>query len=397
MRLGAFLGAAYSGGRLCMGLRTSPILGQLTVGALLGPPLADFVPEPSGLQLFGLLGVQLSILEAGLSLDFLVLKKFAFRATVIAVLGIALPLAGAVVIVLVSDHIQRGIDGSSIRAGLAAGAAIAPTSLGVAGKLLADHGELQTPLGQTISIAAILDDVLSLILLAEVTALANPKRTWWTLARPVVLAALFLCGAIVFAITLPMILPHVFRFASERTRGQLGLSLLMASALLLTYLATVAETSFLLAAFLTGVAFAAVENDIARGPWEKDVAHLVSWPFLLFFAATIGFVIPIRVLFARSALAEGALLAFAAVFGKLLCGLGMWPELKRDGLAVAVAMLGRGEFGFLIAAESRRLGLLQEERYASVVWGVLVPTIAAPLLFPAVFRARARAQLEPEA
>lgn len=84
----------------------------------------------------------------------------------------------------------------------------------------------------------------------------------------------------------------------------------------------------------------------------------IEWLSMLFFAATIGFVIPLKDLFAASFLGIGALLATAAFLGTYVW---YWllPHVV-DGLAVGVAMLGRGEFGFLVASQARASGLLSE-------------------------------------
>lgn len=392
MRLATFLGPTYIAGELATLCRTSPIVMYIMVGALLGPPLADFAPIPTGLMLAGLLGIQLSVLHAGVSTRLSDLKHSAIRATIVAVLGVIFPIAGTCIVVCVSDVIAGTFDTSrSLKAAFASGAAIAPTSLGVTARLLEEAGELHTHLGRLISIAAVVDDVISLVLLAQVLAVAAEHPGVWDLLNPVVYSALFIGGALAVAVVLPAVISFVvlkLKLPSSWLPA-LGLSLLLATATVMAYVATLANTSFLLAGYMTGVAFAHLPAHMAVDPWNKHVAIYINWLSLLFFAATIGFVIPLKDLFAASSLGTGALLAVVGVVGKMFCGLALLPNAV-DALAVAVAMLGRGDFGFLIAVQARAAGLLSPHVYAATTWGVLVPTVLAPLVFAPVFRWRNR-------
>ena len=150
---------------------------QFTSGVLLGPALADAVPFIDALQLIGKLGILLLVLEAGLEVDFIGAMSIAPRALGAAVTGVILPVIGSLGVVAAF--------GGSVAQGLAAGAAIAPTSLGFSSQLLSDTGLLSLPLGRLIAAAAVLDDVISLVLLAEVQALADDTASTWDFIFPV--------------------------------------------------------------------------------------------------------------------------------------------------------------------------------------------------------------------
>jgi len=275
------------------------------------------------------------------------------------------------------------------------GSSIAPTSLGVTARLLAEVGELETELGQLVSIAAVFDDVISLVLLSQVIAIAQADPSPWDLVQPVLFSGVFVFGSLLVAAMLPIIVQSIFKALKvpDTLSPKLGIWVLLSVATGMTFVATKAKTSFLLAGYLSGVAFANVSSEIALDPWKKYVQVHIELLSMVFFSGTIGFVIPLRDLFATSSLGIGALLALVSVFGKLLCGLGLLPNIV-DGLAVGIAMLGRGEFGFLIAAQARSFGLLSQRIYAATVWGVLVPTLVTPILFGPVFRWRNKRQRE---
>ncbi|CAN8063071.1 unnamed protein product [Agarophyton chilense] len=390
VRLGLFLASTYAGGELASFVGTSPVAMYIAIGAILGPPLANFVPIPRGLELAGLLGILLSVVDAGLGTRREDLRKSLARGLLVAVLGVLFPIAGAVLIICVVDVIEgRFAVLNTLKTAFAVGSAIAPTSLGVTARLLSEIGELETKIGQLISVAAVIDDVISLVLLSQVLAVAVPTPSVWSLLRPVVFSLVFLIGAATFAKYLPSLLPNVWVKVGfpERYYPHTGLWLLVLLVIAITYLAYIARTSFLLGGYLIGIAFAQVPPFIARDPWKCSASPYVEWLSLLFFSCTVGFVIPLKELFSKSVFGLGALLSISSFFGKLMCGLGLLPN-RIDGIAVAVAMQGRGEFGFLIASQARTSELLSQRMYAATIWGVLVPTIFAPIIFRPVFRWR---------
>lgn len=392
VRLGIFLLCCYIGGEVSGLVGISPIVTYIAVGGLLGPPVANFAPSPMGVQLAGLLGILLSVVDAGLRTKREELKKSLLRALVVAVLGVVFPISGVLLIHCISNVLKGNFDTSrTLKTAFAIGSAIAPTSLGVTARLLKEVGELETRLGQLISVAAVFDDVISLILLSQVIAIASPDPNTWDMVQPVLFSIVFIIGGTFMALLLPMVIPCVWQKAKipEGMYPKLGIWLLLLTTLLLSYLATLSKTSFLLAGYLTGIAFSEIPSSIASDPMERNMTAFIDSFCILFFAGTIGFVIPLRTLFSGSAIAMGALFSTSSVFGKLFCGLGLLPNYI-DGVAVAVAMLGRGEFGFLIASQAQASGLLSQELYAATTWGILVPTLLTPLLFGPVFRWRKR-------
>jgi len=377
--LGVYLFAVRIGGVLCEFVKTSPIVGEIISGALLGPPLANFVPNPDGVMLAGMLGIQLAVIEAGIATPMDVVATLGPRAFLIAVLGILLPIGLSLVAVM-------GFGGKFLEA-FACGAAIAPTSLGVVAKLLKEKNELDTPLGQIISMAAVFDDVLSLILLSFIQKLAIDGIGTWKLVSPIVYAVVFIIGAVAASIIMPRAVNAGKEKVAPDKQAFFCIICLFLFALLLTYLANVAGTSFLLGGYLAGIAFASV-GDIIPNVYTDQVKRIMLWMARLFFAGTIAFAIPLKQMFKTESLGLGMILALIGVFGKMLCGIGTYPRLKEDGLAVGVAMLGRGEFGFLIALEASALGLVTQRQYASTIWGVVIPTILTPILFGPIFNWR---------
>lgn len=401
MRLILFLSAVHLATIISPLLGQSPIPLHIIIGALLGPPLASFAPFPTALSLAGILGLYLSVLHAGLQTDFATVRRDILRAFTIATIGLAIPFGLSVVVVYVwhgitpsdAPWLSKKSGTTTLLAALAAGAAIAPTSLGVVARLLeTERSRAATRLGTLVALAAVIDDVEALVLLAEVQALARESQTAWTFIRPLLVSLGCVVGATLFATILPAGALEKLAHVADITRKpgfHLGLVVVMGVATATTFGATRAGSSGVLAAYVTGLAFARRRDPVVLEVWDASVTPIENMLSALFFAATIGFVVPLKVLVQPRALAAGSALAGVAVIGKLACGLGMAPRWA-DGVAVGAAMLGRGEFGFLIGAAAHADGLLSETEFAAVTWGVLVPTLMAPVVFKMVFRWRAR-------
>ena len=162
-RLALTLAALALGGRLGA-LIDAPLVGEILVGMLLGPDGAGFVPENSAVVLVGDFALCLLVMEGGLSIDIGALNSVGPIAFAIAVSGTMLPIALGVA--------YMSACGYGVMAGVAAGTSLSSTSIGMATKVLQTLGELTSPLGNLVCVAAMVDDVLSLVILAVVSNLS---------------------------------------------------------------------------------------------------------------------------------------------------------------------------------------------------------------------------------
>lgn len=391
VKLSVLLSAAYILGHLFRLAKTSSILGHIVAGAILGPGLLSFAPVPAALALAGVLGALLWTVGYGLTTNLSALHHLAPRALLIALLGILFPLGGGIGTICATHAIERSFEvKQTLRVGFAVGSALTSSSIGVAAGLLAQNGEANSEVGTLIMIATLFNDVITIVLFEEVQVTAAATITAWPILRPVVFALAFIVGAVVAVHFLPVGLEALVPITPipDGAKWRLGLAFVFAAAILGTYAAVSAGTSIFLAGFLVGVAFAdASERDFTK-PWADHVGKNIDWLLLLFFTASIGFSVPVRALFRPDVLALGAVLAFVGTAGKLLCGLG--ARNTTDGVAVGVTMMGRGGFGFLIAGNALKSGILSERIYSATAWGILVPMLLTPALFGVVFRWRGR-------
>jgi Kef-type K+ transport system membrane component KefB len=164
-----FLAAIYVSGQFASRVCRMPsLVGEIFCGILLGPPLAAYAPNPPGFVLFGEIGLVLLVLEAGVDVDLTMLKLIGSRGLLIAVVGSALPIAIGVGIAF-----AYGLD---VKGAIAAGASFGPTSLGIAMNILRAGKMVNTPVGQLVVSAAVIDDMIALVILSQLEALATERE-----------------------------------------------------------------------------------------------------------------------------------------------------------------------------------------------------------------------------
>lgn len=145
------------------------VAGEIIIGVVLGPNAADLVPYESFFRLAGLFGVTLMIFESGLHVDFGMLKEVGAKATGVAILGTLMPLGSGMLLMMAFDDTY-----TLWPVGLACGVTLAPTSVGMALKMLGEKKQLGEKYGQLIIAAAFIDDILSLVALTMLLQVTSP-------------------------------------------------------------------------------------------------------------------------------------------------------------------------------------------------------------------------------
>eukprot|EP00056_Hartaetosiga_gracilis_P013504 m.224615 g.224615 ORF g.224615 m.224615 type:complete len:352 (+) comp13854_c0_seq1:430-1485(+) len=287
--------------------------------------------------------------------------------------------------------------------------------------MLQTAGELNTPLGNLIAVAAMVDDVLSLVILAVLqrlsvinnddvdgesntnvttsmastsmtstsTSLTSTEVNVWLYMEPVVMSIVLIVCGIVLTKVIPTLVKKIpWRTDEQREVGVVVFMLLVTSSLVIA--ASEANTTILLGAFLGGMAFANVPKATDYWSYFTPTNELLTTIFF----ATIGLVIPVQELFDPLSIGYGLLYCIPAVFGKLVTGAFMkeWG----NGLVVGWAMVGRGELGFLMAQESLENELVDKETFIASVWALLVCTLISPLLMRWALRRKRRKGEEEE-
>lgn len=163
-----FLIAIYAAGFIFSRfLRIPALVGEIIAGKLLGPELLNnFVPYPAAFVLLGQIGLILLVLEAGIDMDLATLKIIGPPGFLIGIIGSMVPIGIGISLALTM--------GSSTTEAIAAGASFGATSVGITMNILRGGGIINTPVGQLVIAAAVIDDMIALIVLSELQALIDP-------------------------------------------------------------------------------------------------------------------------------------------------------------------------------------------------------------------------------
>jgi len=219
---------------------------------------------------------------------------------------------------------------------------------------------------------------VALILLSELRALENP--TGLALFRPVGVSLAFATavgGAAVFVIPYGLsrfVLPYLRPDLIDSTL--LLLLFIMAGSLIAALSA--GGASGLMGAFLAGLSFCTIRS--VEHVWKAQVKRLQTWLIRIFFSATIGFDVPVR-LFSKLPVLRRAAVFWAATFGKLLAGLFAVPLALPQATTLGLAMASLGEFSFIVGKSAKtELKLMSEETYAAVTLAVLATIVISPAL-----------------
>ena len=381
-------------GEVAVRMGQPALVGELLAGVALGmivvengatfPILAE-LPENPVFAAVTDLGIFFLMLMAGLELRPKKLAEASGRSVVIAVGGLVLPLALGIGLGLATLPESELRIAQSLFLGVALAITAVPVSVGV----LLSLGRLDTAVGRTIVSAAIVDDVLSLLLLALLTAVLETGQVPDT-------GSLLLLGgkvALFFALAVPAglyLFPWLGRRVAALHGDEFEFSFLVAIGLAYAVLAEALSMHFLIGAFLAGLFF--VRNTIDEETYE-DVFRKVS-------ALTHGFLAPVFFASIGIHLHGGALLdaplfllvlLVAATAGKLL-GAGIPARLggmdRRDALAVGFGMNARGAVELIVADVAFRAGLfalpdppgpIVASLYSAVVITAIVTTLATPI------------------
>ena len=402
--------AAKVGGEICARLNLPSVLGELVGGVIVGVSALNLIVFPEGgettasalmnviqmtahldpaslgavfsseseaLNVLAELGVIILLFEIGLESDLKELIRVGPQAAVVAVVGVVVPfVAGTVGLVFFF-----GID--TIPA-VFAGAALTATSIGITAKVLAEMQQLTSKEGQIIIGAAVLDDVLGIIVLAVVASLAKTGEIEITnVIYLVVGAAIFLVGSIFIG---RLISPLFVTLVDQlQTRGQLIITSLV-FAFILSYIAAAIQLETILGAFAAGLILAETSK---RRELEEQITPIADMLVPVFFV-TVGARTDISVLNPlepanREGLIIASFLVVIAIIGKTITGYAVFGQPGINRLAIGFGMIPRGEVGLVFAGVGAASGVLSESLDAAIIVMVIVTTFIAPPLLRFAF------------
>jgi Kef-type K+ transport system membrane component KefB len=405
--------ASKVGGEICIRLNLPPVLGELLGGVVVGVSALRLLMFPDGstdvanssliidllqstaglaptaaqsvfdrqsevISVLSEIGVIILLFEIGLESSLTELLKVGRQAATVAVVGVAAPFISGVLGMIYIFHAPP-------IAAIFAAAALTATSIGITAKVLSQIGRINTPEGQIIIGAAILDDILGLIVLAVVSGLGQTgKIDVGGIFYLIITATMFLVGAILIGRAITPLLAKIVD--SLQTRGQLIVVSLI-FAFTLAYIATAIHLEGILGSFAAGLVLAETEK---REGIVTDLTPLADAVVPIFFVV-VGARTDLSVLNPidptnREGLLIALFLIVVAVLGKVVTGFVVFGKPNINRLAIGVGMIPRGEVGLIFVSVGATSGLLPPATQAGVVVMVIFTTFLAPPLLRLVFK-----------
>ncbi|MEB3309564.1 MAG: cation:proton antiporter [Snowella sp.] len=381
-----------------------PVLGELVAGVLVGVSALHLIIFPEGglaasdsllmtalqflnglspesvttifesqsevISVLAEIGVIILLFEIGLESDLRQLKEVGVQAIVVACVGVAVPFAAGTLGLMTLFHV------SAIPA-IFAGAALTATSIGITSKVLSELGQLKSKEGQIIVGAAVIDDVLGIIVLAVVASLAKTGEIdAVNVLYLIVGATAFLIGAIV----LGGLFNKTFVAIVEKleTRGNIIIPAFI-FAFVMAFIGNAIHLEAILGAFAAGLV---LDETDARQELDELIKPIADILVPIFFV-TVGARADLRVLNPmvpenRAGLLIAVFLVIVAIAGKLVTG---WTVFGQPGInraAIGVGMIPRGEVGLVFAGIGSASGVLSKPLEVSIIIMVILTTFLAP-------------------
>ncbi|MFH1022232.1 MAG: cation:proton antiporter [Planctomycetota bacterium] len=387
--LAVILIAAKLGGEIFERFGQPPVLGELVIGIvfgnlhLAGLQTFDFLRHEATFVILAEIGVVLLLFEVGL------------ESSVSEMMGVGLPsLVVAVVGVVVPSLLGFGVStffypAESFYSRLFVGTILCATSVGITARVLKDLGGLQRRESRIILGAAVIDDVLGLVVLATVAGMIAAATSGTSMTIGMILAiigkaVLFLGAAVLLG---GWISPRIFALATRlRSKGVL-LTTSLAFCFVLSYLAQKVGLAPIVGAFTAGLILEKVHYRDLAGREELDLHHVLQPIIALLvpvFFVLMGLRVDLRVFANLPMLGFAAVLSAVAILGKQACSLVIW-EKGLDRWLVGFGMIPRGEVGLIFAGIGATLILegrpvVSPEIFSAAVIMVIATTLITPPL-----------------
>jgi Kef-type K+ transport system membrane component KefB len=388
LALAVILAAAKLGGHVAVRLGQPSVLGELVAGAILGNLhlagaawFQGYAADPV-IDALAQIGVLILLFQVGLESTVREMARVGVPSLLVALLGVVVPFGlgwGVGTLMLP----ERGV---YVHAFL--GATLTATSVGITARVLGDLGKSKSPESRVILGAAVIDDILGLVILAIVTSAVQSADLGTTMELGGIAAILakalaFLVGAVVLGL---LVSPRVFRLASRLQGSGVLLITALVFCFTLSYLAAAIGLAMIVGAYAAGLILEHVHyrdfTDRGEHGLEELLAPVAAVLVPVFFVV-MGMRVDITAFARVEVLGLAALLTAVAVVGKLACALGVRAPLDR--LSVGLGMLPRGEVGLIFAGIGLTLTIggervLDEGLFSAIVIMVIVTTMMTPPL-----------------
>ena len=351
------------------------IVGEILAGVLIGPGVLGRMQPNEIMHILSDLGVMFLLFRVGLEIKPAELMQVGGTAAVVALAGVVVPFLTGWGLCLLWGQPQLE--------SIFVGAAMVATSVGITGEVLASRGLLSTRAARVILAAAVVDDILGLLVLAVVSGLAKGSVNYLDIALTATIALGFtVFVAKVGSRAVGRMVPRVG--ANLRlSEAEFALSIILLFGL--SVLAVHAGVAAIVGAFLAGMALSEAVQERTR-----ELTHGVAELLVPFFLVNIGLQCDLSAFANPHTVTLGTVIFVAAVISKLIgCGLPALSMSRTDAFRIGVGMVPRGEVGMVVAQIGLNMGIMPQRIYGVVVFMSVLTTLVAPPLLKTAFRGEA--------
>jgi len=364
-------------------LKQPAVAGEILAGVIIGPSVLGLVAPSELTNALSEIGVIFLLFLVGMETKPADIFRVGWRALLVATLGVIAPFIFGYLIMLAWGQ-------SQIEA-VFVGAAMVATSVGITARVLGQMGLLKLEVSRIILGAAVIDDILGLLILAVVSSIAKEGGVNYVqIGTTAALAIGFtLLVIIVGARAVSRIRTRVEKLKVGQSYLVFGLALCLGLALVASYIGVAA----IIGAFLAGMAL----SESAEGTDMPHQVEAVTEFLLPFFLTNIGMQLKLDALLTRDTIILALIVTVLAVLSKLIgCGAAAWPLGKKKAAQIGMGMVPRGEVGVVVAQIGLSLNAVDASAYGIVLFMAVATTLIAPPFLVKLFKGETRVDEGPE-
>ncbi len=370
--------SAKAFGLIARKLKAPQVAGEIVAGLLIGPSLLNLVTDGDFLGGMAEIGVILLMFSAGLETNIDKLKKSGVKATLLAITGVVVPLVlGTIMYMCFYGFSAPGT--STFVEAMFIGTILTATSVSITVQVLKELGKISTEVGTTIMSAAIIDDVIGIVVLTAVIGLKDPSASLGLVCIKTV--AFFVLSFIAGIIIFKVMQRFDRRWPHTRRIPIIG----MALAFIMAY---VAEKYFGVAditgAYVAGIILSSLDDSEYIDRKMDISSYMIFGPV---FFASVGLQTNLRTV-------DVSILAFSVAFvlvgllGKVL-GCGLVARFMKfngsDALKIGIGMMTRGEVALIVAQRGLKSGIIDSKYFTSVILLIVISSILTPILLKGIY------------
>jgi Kef-type K+ transport system membrane component KefB len=372
--------AAKIGGEIFEKLKQPAVLGELVLGIIVGNLALISGGSLSFGQLFdnevvGILaeiGVMILLFQVGLESNIKEMTKVGISSVLVATIGVIAPM---VLGYYVSSWL---LPEAGFNTHLFIGATLTATSVGITARVLKDFGKLSIPEAKIILGAAVVDDVLGLIILAIVSGIVKSGTiSIGSVISISLTSVIFLLGAIIVG---SWSAPRIGKWVSGMQVEGMKIVTAFLFMLVMAYAADVVGLATIVGAFAAGLV---LDDVVFTNKEEHHIEDLVKPLYCIFvpiFFVLMGIEVDLSVFLDPQVIMIALGITAAAVLGKQVCGLGVVKCPQADRLIIGIGMISRGEVGLIFASAGKALGVISDAVFGAIVIMVILTTLITPPL-----------------